>query len=165
MKSDIDESACKWAIHPGGRVREHLWPQKLFAKAIKEIFIPKSIQAIIIKPPNFHLINELYKIAPVVKAPTMQSLLTLLSYFDGILCNDTAISHAGTALGKPVLTIFNAGNSNIFSPRGNENNVIKKQDCNCHPCIGNCIVPNIICNHQISLEEINKKVINISNIS
>ena len=161
FKLELKQSNKKWAIHPGGRVSEHRWPQEMFAKVIKEIFIPNSIQTMIIEPPNFKIINELKQLSPIVKTENLYDLLCLLSLFDGVLCNDTAISHASTAVGNHVITIFNAGNPKIFSPRGNEKNIVQKQGCFCHPCIGNCMVPKINCNHSISMSEINQKIISI----
>ncbi len=152
-----------WLVHPGARLPEHRWPQESFARVIREVFPPNEIQTLIIQPPDLELSDELKQLSPIVGTEDLPQLFALLAEVDGVLCNDTGVSHAAAAVGRRVVSVFTAGEPDWFAPWGSRDLAVRQDVCPHHPCLGRCVMPSVICRDAVTVEQVKEKVLQALN--
>lgn len=134
-----EERAKVIIIHPGSGSKKKLWPLKRFLglfHRLREIFGSKVL--IILGPaegPEVERYFEGVEPNPPVVAKGL-SLLQLASVMKGcgfFIGNDSGISHMASALGIPTISIFGPTDQRVWSPRG-ENVLVIRRNIPCSPC-------------------------------
>ncbi len=127
------------AIHPGSGSKKKVWPLDKFlniSKYIEEHLRKRLL--LIIGPAEGGEIQRLFErkgFNNLIIAKGL-SLLQLASVIEGCklyIGNDSGISHLASALGIPTIAIFGPTDPKVWSPRGENVSVIKKE-IPCSPC-------------------------------
>jgi ADP-heptose:LPS heptosyltransferase len=134
-----------WALHGGARVPAQRWPLEHFMAMLREELVPAGALAILIDSPEVAWPDALRAEFHVARPASLDDLVTLLHACDGLLCNDTGVSHLAAALGKSVVTIFLASKPEWFGPRGARCRWIASSGCPLAPCMGRCLQPRLLC--------------------
>ncbi len=147
-----------WIVHPGAGSRVKQWGKGRFEKLIQSFFIPKGITVVVIQSPGDLPLDVAGASVVLYKPPALESLIAITSMADAVLCNDSAMSHLAAAMGKRVVAIFGPSDPRLFSPFGNEHNVVVKGDCVWRPCMDRCLMPSPFCMELIHVEDVAEKV-------
>jgi ADP-heptose:LPS heptosyltransferase len=68
----------------------------------------------------------------------LREILPVLRQVDVLLCNDSGIMHAATALDTVVVAPFGPTSPNWFRPLGSAHEVVRDESITCGPCIDRC---------------------------
>lgn len=112
------ENRPVWLVHAGARVSLQRWPVSHFAEMIEEVLVPAGAEVILVDSPEVKWPEALRSKFETADFGNIEQLITLFDSCDGLLCNDTGVSHLAGALGKSVLTVFLTSNPNWYAPRG-----------------------------------------------
>jgi histidinol-phosphate phosphatase family protein len=134
-----DRSLPTIAIAPGASFPTKQWPIDRFRQLTIELGnnIPANVVLLLSKTDE-----EMINLAKDIPAKRLHILLDaalldiarILHESDLLICNDSALSHLGSAVGVPVLAIFGPTHPTLgFSPRG-RNDFIVQVDEPCRPC-------------------------------
>jgi ADP-heptose:LPS heptosyltransferase len=148
-----------WLVHPGAHSPIRRWPLDSFVKVVRELLVPSGAKVIFIRPPEIRELPPLPAEVDIVAPADLHGLLAACSSADLLLCNDTGVSHMGSALGKFTVAIFSSANPNWFAPRGSENYVISHNVCPHRPCLDRCVMPSYICLEAVTYEMVREKVL------
>lgn len=127
------------AIHPGSGSKKKVWPVDRFLNVSKYIenHLKKRI-LLILGPAEGGEIQKLFEnkgLKNLIIAKGL-SLIQVASIIEGcklFIGNDSGISHMASALGVPTIAIFGPTDPKIWSPRGENVNIIRKE-IPCSPC-------------------------------
>lgn len=127
------------AIHPGSGSRKKVWPIDKFlsiSKYIEEHLKGKII--LIIGPAESGEIQKLFENKDfnnliVAKGLSLIQLASIIECCKLFIGNDSGISHMASALGVPTIAIFGPTDPKVWSPRGENVSIIKKE-IPCSPC-------------------------------
>lgn len=143
-----------WIVHPGAGAPVKQWEKSRFEKVLKSFFIPLNIPVVVIVPPGDVGIDVVGPRVLACKTPTIESLMELTSMADAVLCNDSAMSHLASALGKSVVAVFGPSDPMLFAPFGNEKNVVIKGNCVWRPCMDRCLMASVECMNSIGTGDV-----------
>lgn len=125
-----------WIIHAGARVSIQRWPLSNFSEMVRSEIIPNGAQPVLLDSPEVQWPEEMRAQFPCVRLESFDQLIALFNAADGLLCNDTGVSHLAAALGKSVLAVFLTSNPNWFAPRGPKARWVANDNCTRSPTIG-----------------------------
>lgn len=134
-----------WLVHAGARVPAQRWPLEYFGEMAREEIAAAGAQGILIDSPEVQWPEAMREEFPIVQAKALDQLIALLNACDGLLCNDTGVSHLAAALGKSVVALFLASNPSWFGPRGSQCRWVASEGCPLCPCMGRCLQPRWLC--------------------
>jgi ADP-heptose:LPS heptosyltransferase len=126
-------------IHPGSGSKKKVWPLDRFLKLTEVLQQHFSSRVLVVlgpaEGPETRKIFESEKPGVSILAKGL-SLIQLASVMEGcrlFVGNDSGISHLAAALGIPTLAIFGPTDPKVWSPRGRNVMVIRKE-IHCSPC-------------------------------
>lgn len=135
----MEERSRVIILHPGSGSKKKVWPLERFqnlARYLQEHLGGKIL--IVLGPaegPEVQKIFEGMSLSAFFVAKGL-SLLQMASVIEGcrlFIGNDSGISHMAAALGLPTLTIFGPTDPVVWSPRG-ENVWVVRREVPCSPC-------------------------------
>jgi ADP-heptose:LPS heptosyltransferase len=149
-------------FHPGARVFDR-WEAWKFAELADRIFERYNLKILLTcGPGQKELVDE---IIPKIKDAPYAFLATKLQELGAItqraqfaVCHNGGYMHIVSALGTPVIGMFGWANPNIWSPIGNNTEVIYK-NLKCSPCTSKaikreCLEGNPECKRLIEVDDI-----------
>ena len=126
-------------IHPGSGSKKKVWPLDRFLKLTEVLQQHLSSRILVVlgpaEGPETRKIFENERPGFFILAKGL-SLIQLASVMEGcrlFVGNDSGISHLAAALGIPTLAIFGPTDPKVWSPRGKNVMVIRKE-IHCSPC-------------------------------
>jgi ADP-heptose:LPS heptosyltransferase len=126
-------------IHPGSGSKKKVWPLDRFLKLTEVLQQHLSSRILVVlgpaEGPETRKIFENERPGYFILAKGL-SLIQLASVMEGcrlFVGNDSGISHLAAALGIPTLAIFGPTDPRVWSPRGRNVMVIRKE-IHCSPC-------------------------------
>ena len=138
-----EERATAMVVHPGSGSKRKTWPLERFLDLMQRLQEDAQSRILIVLGPAEG--GEIQKAFEGIqwdmgsKAPLLikgLSLLGLASMIEGcrfFLGNDSGITHMAAAVGLPTVAIFGATDPTVWSPRG-KNVVVVRRDVPCAPC-------------------------------
>jgi ADP-heptose:LPS heptosyltransferase len=147
-----------WLLHPGARTPERRWPMERFCKLAEQTFIRHQIPLIVIDPIESPLPGEWTPGALIHRPASLVEFFRLLSAVDGVVCNDTGVSHAAAALGKQVVCVFGPDLPQWLGPYHNLDLVVQKDACPHRPCFDRCVMPSYICLEAVTVEMVQRMI-------
>ncbi|MCO5061019.1 MAG: glycosyltransferase family 9 protein [Kiritimatiellae bacterium] len=126
-----------WLIHAGARDPDHRWPLPYFIEIIRDEIAAHGAQPVLVDSPEVRWPDELRGQFPTYRAESLSQLIALFNACDGLLCNDTGVSHLAAALGKSVIAIFLSSNPHWFAPHGPRCQWIATEQALKNPSVGN----------------------------
>lgn len=134
-----------WLVHPGARVAAQRWSLLQFGAVAREDLAARGARCILINAPEktwpTAWRNEFY----VYQPESLEHLMALVAAANGVLCNDTSVSHIAAALGKSVVAVFLASKPQWFGPYGDRCRSVASNTCPLAPCMGRCLQERWIC--------------------
>jgi len=127
------------AIAPGASYPTKKWPAERFRKLASAIHNNMAANIVFILTEHERELAGLNKEIPKeqIKILINEEITNLTGYLkqaDILVCNDSALSHLGSAVGTPVITLFGPTHPTLgFAPRGMKD-VIIQVDEPCRPC-------------------------------
>ena len=126
-------------IHPGSGSKKKVWPLDRFLKLTEVLQQHLSSRILVVlgpaEGPETRKIFENERPGLFILAKGL-SLIQLASVMEGcrlFVGNDSGISHLAAALGIPTLAMFGPTDPKVWSPRGRNVRVIRKE-IHCSPC-------------------------------
>ncbi len=126
-------------IHPGSGSKKKVWPLDRFLKLTEVLQQHLSSRILVVlgpaEGPETRKIFENERPGFFILAKGL-SLIQLASVMEGcrlFVGNDSGISHLAAALGIPTLAMFGPTDPKVWSPRGRNVRVIRKE-IHCSPC-------------------------------
>jgi ADP-heptose:LPS heptosyltransferase len=126
-------------IHPGSGSKKKVWPLDRFLKLTEVLQQHLSSRILVVlgpaEGPETRKIFENERPGFFIPAKGL-SLIQLASVMEGcrlFVGNDSGISHLAAALGIPTLAMFGPTDPKLWSPRGRNVRVIRKE-IHCSPC-------------------------------
>lgn len=141
-----------WLVHPGARTPNRRWSFQNFSRVIREFFLARGMAVLLIQPAEVPFQEEFGEDVLILGASGLDVFFQALGQVNGVLCNDTGVSHAAAALGKKVVTIFTANLPGWFAPFGNRQFAIEQDSCAFRPCLDQCRMPSFVCRDAITPE-------------
>lgn len=86
---------------------------------------------------------------------SIEDLISLLAYADGVISNDSGPAHLANFLGAPVIVFFGAGNSKNTGPVFKEGRsvLIVSKELECSPCLKNvCPLRTLSCLEELPMD-------------
>jgi len=87
----------------------------------------------------------------------LADLRGLLSISSALLCCDSGVMHIAAACGLPVIAVFGPTSVEVFSPPGQEHQVIA-EPMPCRPCADHCMYSSPLCMERVSVEAVTNAV-------
>lgn len=131
------------AIHAHARLPGKQWPIAMWKQLLSLPETAARFSVIEIVPPGQEPLQM--PGSHIVSTPDIPALTAVLNTADAVLCHDSFPAHLAAALGKPVVTIFGAGEPDWFAPWGNRGRVVQQRGCPHHPYIDRCDVDHYLC--------------------
>ncbi len=147
-----------WVVHPGAGSPVKKWAKERFENLVNSFFIPKGIPVVVIQSPGDLPLEVSGPHVIPYMPPTIEGLIAVTNVADAVLCNDSAMSHLSAAMGKRVVAVFGPSDPRLFSPFGNERNVVIKGECVWRPCMDRCLMPSPACMEMIQVEDVLENV-------
>jgi len=166
VKGLTDEERAKAiVIHPGSGSKKKVWPLERFLELTHYFQRHFNSRILIVLGPAEgpdvqkafgEMEWELGSTAPLLAKGL--SLLELASVMEGchfFIGNDSGITHMAAALGLPTIAIFGPSDHKIWSPRG-ENVFVVRKEMNCSPCSEERFVrcKNLECMREIEVGDV-----------
>jgi glycosyltransferase involved in cell wall biosynthesis/ADP-heptose:LPS heptosyltransferase len=148
-----------WLLHPGARTRERRWPMERFCALVEQTFVRQGIPVIVIDPMESPLPRGWAAPGALIHRPgSLAEFFSLVNAVDGVVCNDTGVSHAAAALGKRVVCVFGPDLPQWLGPYHNLDLVVQKDACPHRPCFDRCVMPSLICLEAVTVEMVQRMV-------
>ncbi len=129
-------------VHPGSRSDFRLWSAENFASVL-DIIVAQNIASVtlIAGTNEQHLVDAIAQgmtqaVVRIDDNLSVPQLAALLAQFDALLCHDSGPMHVAAAVGTPVVALFGAQGSVVFSPLGEGHALLSPPI----PCV-NCVSP------------------------
>jgi len=125
-------------IHPGAHHESQRWPVEKFA-AVSDYLITRYGANVILFAGHEekHLLSEFLNYAdepPIVsEGIDLRQFMSVLSYCNLFLCNNSGPLHIATALNIPTVSTMGPTIPFLWWPRG-ENQIVLRKDVDCSPC-------------------------------
>lgn len=143
-----------WMIHPGARVAPKQWPLANFQKLADAFFPSQECSLVVIRPPDAARLEIRQPHQIEFTASNLDELAAAVAQVDGVLCNDSMISHLAAACGKKVVSLFGPSQVSWFAPFANERHVVSIDVCPHRPCMNHCVMSSPICIEQIGCDAV-----------
>lgn len=147
-----------WMIHPGARAANRRWPMERFQDIADHYFLEHQCSVVAIRPPDSAGLSVQGPHQFDYAAANLDELAAAVASVDGLLANDSMITHLGAALGKRVVAVFGPGSMDWFTPFQNDAYIAYVDICPHHPCIDRCLMPSVICLEQLDAAIVKEKL-------
>ncbi len=134
-----------WLVHPGARVPAQRWSLLQFGAVAREELAARGALCILVNAPEKTWPSSWRGEFPLFQPDSLEQLMALTGAADGVLCNDTSVSHIAAALGKSVVAVFLASKPQWFGPYGDRCRSVASTTCPLAPCMGRCLQERWIC--------------------
>jgi len=137
---DDDRYVC---LHPGAKLRSRRWPTSRFAEVAARLLDQGWKLLITGTAAERVLIDELLAALPATRQAdafnlggrtTFGLLAGLLADSDGLLCNDTGVSHLAAAVGAPSVVVACGSRVSRWQPLDTIRHRVLWADAPCRPC-------------------------------
>ncbi|MCE0523763.1 MAG: glycosyltransferase family 9 protein [Methylacidiphilales bacterium] len=133
------------ALHCGARIPVRRWPEAYYRKLVLLLREKFDFQLALVPDPDGYG-SALHDLADhTFSGLSVAELLALFSCATQIICNDSAPSHFGDALGIPVIAFFGPMRPEPFHPFQPHNLVVIRDICPHRPCFDYCRFPEPYC--------------------
>jgi len=141
-------------VHPGAHNRARRWPLEQFASVasyVRDNFDAKIV--VFVSPDGFG--DDIPMQGDYIKVKlTLRKMIAVLDKMNLFICNDGGAMHLATAVHTPVISIFGPGNPDWFSPYGDKNSVVIRENIHCRPCFDYCRYRDPFCIVTITAGEV-----------
>jgi heptosyltransferase-2 len=154
---EIPRESLLIGIHPAARIRTRRWGDERFAKVARQV----------LRNPDAHILWFSDPAEPC-EAPRLERchevrvafrpFVSVLSFCDLLICNDSGPMHLANLLGVPVVAVFGPQRPEWFGPRGPRDRVVIRPEIWCRPCFDYCIFSEPHCLRSIAPEEVVRAV-------
>ena len=150
------------AFHAEARLPSKQWPHERWKELIGSPAVSDRFAVMELIPPGAAPSGTAGAFS--VQTPSVAVLISALAASDAVLCHDSLPAHLAAALGKPVVSIFGAGEPDWFAPWRNRERVVQQRVCPLHPCIDRCGMDQYVCLERISVGDVLRKVENFPRV-
>ena len=138
-KTNLSDNVKHIGIAPGSRHFTKMWPKQYFIDLSKMVLDDGYSIAIFGGKSDFKLCSELAeKIPGSINLCNDDKILQTaadMKKCNAVICNDSGLMHAATAIGIPVLAIFGSTVKEFgFAPYRSRNIVLENNSLTCRPC-------------------------------
>lgn len=138
-KTNLSDKVKYIGIAPGSRHFTKMWPKQYFIDLSKMVLDDGYSIAIFGGKSDFRLCSELAeKIPGSINLCNDDKILQTaadMKKCNAVICNDSGLMHAATAIGIPVLAIFGSTVKEFgFAPYKSRNIVLENNSLTCRPC-------------------------------
>ncbi len=138
-KTNLSDNVKHIGIAPGSRHFTKMWPKEYFIDLSKMVLDDGNSIAIFGGKSDFELCSELAeKIPGSINLCNDDKILQTaadMKKCNAVICNDSGLMHAATAIGIPVLAIFGSTVKEFgFAPYRSRNIVLENNSLTCRPC-------------------------------
>ncbi len=137
-KAGADPEGIIIGIHPGGNYESQRWPVERFAAVSDYLTAGYGVKVILFTGRNERQLLSGFKDC-AVKAPiipeglNLREFMSVLSYCNLFLCNNSGPLHIATALNIPTVSTMGPTVPYHWWPRG-DNHMVLRKDLDCSPC-------------------------------
>ena len=136
---DFDNTLPIVAIGPGASCTTKQWMPERFAELAERLTSDNKANILVLLGEKESGLKEYFDNIPsnnikFVIGARLDELADTISSADLLVCNDSALSHIGTAVGTPVLALFGPTHPALgFAPRGLHDEIVQADET-CRPC-------------------------------
>lgn len=138
-KTNLSDNVKHIGIAPGSRHFTKMWPKQYFIDLSKMVLDDGYSIAIFGGKSDFKLCSELAERIPgsinLCNDDKILQTAADMKKCNAVICNDSGLMHAATAIGIPVLAIFGSTVKEFgFAPYRSRNIVLENNSLTCRPC-------------------------------
>jgi heptosyltransferase II len=140
-------------IHPGARIATRRWGDQRFAEVARRVLKETDAHVLWFSEPGTACQAPQLERCHAVSL-SFRSFLTVLSYCQLLICNDSGPMHLANLLSVPVVAVFGPTQAEWFGPRGPQDRVVIRTEFSCRPCFDYCIFDQPYCLRAITIDEV-----------
>lgn len=144
-------------IHPSARVPTRLWGHDRFADVARHVLGEPSVHVLWFAEPGERIAAPDLDRCHEVKLD-FRSFVSVLSFCDLLICNDSGPMHVANLLNVPVVAVFGPQRPEWFGPRGPRDRIVIRPEFWCRPCFDYCQFDEPHCLRAVSPEDVIRAV-------